>query len=184
LLRLWKILDIQPARLDFYGHGREANSLRQEITDRGLSRVHVNGGWTGAMELSTILAQTDLLVLPSETEGLPVVLLEAMAYGVPFVATNVGAVRTLADDNPDVCVVALDDTELKDGIEEMAKKIRGGQISGERLQSYHRRRYSHEHISQCWVDAMLNAEQFWNTLRARDPEIAKPPPVTNVRART
>ena len=163
LLQLWDDLDIQPARLDFYGHGEEGGNLRREIKDRCLRGVHVNGGWTGALELSAIFAQTDLLVLPSETEGLPVVLLEAMAYGVPFVATNVGAVGTLAEDNPDVCVVTLGDTELKNGIEEMARKIRAGEVRGERLQEYHRRRYSHECISQRWVEALLNADEFWTT---------------------
>jgi glycosyltransferase involved in cell wall biosynthesis len=184
LLQLWKALDIQPARLDFHGHGKETDNLRQEIEDRGLRGVHVNGGWTGVNELSAILARTDLVVLPSETEGLPVVLLEAMAYGVPFVATDVGAVCTFADDNPDVRVVALDDAALKDGIEEMGKKIRSGQIRGDRLQGYHRSRYSYEYLSRRWVDALLNAEQFWRTLSAMDPEIDKLSSEASVRSRT
>src|ERR1700726_1397369 len=95
LLDLWPDLDIQPARLDFYGHGEDRTALNSEIQRRGLSRqVRVNGPWSKSEELSAILSGTDLVVLPSETEGLPVVLLEAMAHGVPFVATDVGAVNT------------------------------------------------------------------------------------------
>jgi len=173
LLQIWRDLDIQPARLDFHGHGTEAEGLRQEIRRRELSGVYVNGGWTGAAELSEILARTDLLVLPSETEGLPIVLLEAMAHGVPFVATDVGGVRTLADGNPDVRVVPLSDVALKDGIEEMATKIRAGKVSGERLRGYHRCHYSHEYLSQRWIDALVNGDQFWTTLSRTDDRMAK-----------
>jgi glycosyltransferase involved in cell wall biosynthesis len=183
LLQIWRDLDIQPARLDFHGHGPEAEGLRQEIRRHELSGVYVNGGW-GEAELSEILARTDLLVLPSEAEGLPIVLLEAMAHGVPFVATDVGAVRTLADGNPDVRVVPLSDVALKEGIEEMATKIRTGKVSGERLQGYHMCYYSHGYLSQRWVDALVNADQFWTTLSRTDDRMAKLSSASSSQART
>jgi len=40
----------------------------------------------------------DMLLLPSHTEGLPNVVLEAMAMGVPVAGTDVGGVRDLLDD--------------------------------------------------------------------------------------
>jgi glycosyltransferase involved in cell wall biosynthesis len=162
LLDLWSELDIQPARLDFYGHGEEGTALNREIQRRGLSpQVRVNGPWSNPEELSAILSETDLMVLPSETEGLPVVLLEAMAHGVPFVATDVGAVKTLAQDNPDVRVVALESEALKGAIQELAHDIRGGCIRGDRLQQYHHAHYGYEALSERWLNALLNPERFW-----------------------
>jgi glycosyltransferase involved in cell wall biosynthesis len=162
LLDLWSELDIQPARLDFYGHGEEGIGLNREIQRRGLStQIRVNGPWSKPEELSAILSVTDLVVLPSETEGLPVVLLEAMAHGVPFVATNVGAVKTLAQDNPDVRVVALDSEALKGAIQELARDIRYGCIRGDRLQQYHHTHYGYEALSERWLNALLNPERFW-----------------------
>jgi glycosyltransferase involved in cell wall biosynthesis len=102
-----------------------------------------------------------MVILPSETEGLPLVLLEAMAYGVPFVATDVGAVRTLAEDNPDVQVVPLDNEALIAAINDVATSIRSGRIRGGRLQEYHRSRYSYELLSKLWTEALLSPATFW-----------------------
>ena len=162
LLDLWSELDIQPARLEFYGHGEEREALNREIQRRGLSpQVRVNGPWSKPEELGAILSETDLVVLPSETEGLPVVLLEAMAHGVPFVATDVGAVKTLAQHNPDVRVVALEREALKGAIQELAHDIRSGCIRGDRLQQYHHAHYGYEMLSERWLNALLHPERFW-----------------------
>jgi glycosyltransferase involved in cell wall biosynthesis len=163
LLDMWPQLTIQPARLDFYGHGSERDQLVEAIRQRGLEgNVQVNGGWADASELAKIMSQTDLVVLPSKEEGLPVILLEAMAHGVPFVASDVGAVRTLAEDNPDVLVVPLDNGALKAAIEEMAAAIRTGRVQGDRLQDYHQARYSYEILSRQWIEALLYPEQLFS----------------------
>ena len=160
LLDLWPRLNIQPARLDFYGGGdcERVNSIAQSMGQA--KRIGVHGSFA-ATQLPEILEAADLLILPSYEEGLPLVLMEAMAYGVPFVATDVGAVRTLAEDNPDVLVVSLEDEALIQGIREMARAVRAGRTDGQRLQSYHRQRYSYESVSRRWLEALLEPESFW-----------------------
>jgi len=111
--------------------------------------------------LPAIFDRADLLVLPSAGEGLPLVLMESMAYGVPFVATDVGAIRSLARDNPDVSVVPLSDAVLQLGIERMARAVRSGQIDGRRLQQYHRERYGYDLVANRWLQALLHPEEFW-----------------------
>jgi len=162
LLDIWRTYSGRSARLDFYGHGAEREGLEREIRRRGLeAKVHVNGGWSTSAELAAVMAATDLVVLPSESEGLPLVLQEAMAYGVPFVASDVGAVRTLAEDNPDVRVVPLETATFEQAIRGMERDIRAGKIGGRRLQDYHRARYGYERLAALWSKALLEPESCW-----------------------
>ena len=162
LLDYWPTLDIQPARLDFYGDGPELKRLESQVCARELKDVYVHGPFTCG-DLPRIYAETDMVVLPTNwPEGLPLVLLESMAYGVPFVASDIGAIRTLAEDNPNVCVVPFDETALKRGIEHMARAVRNGQIDGRRLQQYHRQRYGYDLLAARWLQALLHPEKFWD----------------------
>jgi len=82
-----------------YGEGE----LRQELLDYAAAlgldgNAIFAGAFTTREELSAIMAQTDLFVLPSILEGKPLAVVEAMAYGCPIVATCVGGVPELIQD--------------------------------------------------------------------------------------
>ena len=55
------------------------------------SQVHIPG-WLGVEERTKLLNATDILVLPSYAENLPMVVLEAFAQGIPVISTPVGAI--------------------------------------------------------------------------------------------
>ena len=56
-------------------------------------------------EVAPYLVASDLLLLPSDTEGLPGVVLEAGYFGVPTVGTDVGGIRECLIDNETGCIV-------------------------------------------------------------------------------
>lgn len=56
-----------------------------------LSRVHF-AGWVDQRRAAELLTESDVLVLPSYDEGLPLVILEALTAGVPVVCSPVGAI--------------------------------------------------------------------------------------------
>lgn len=84
------------ARLVIYGEGPEEAALNERAVALGISdRVHFAGY---SESLDSAYEQAGLFVLPSLSEGLPNVLLEAAARAVPIVATRVGGVPDLFED--------------------------------------------------------------------------------------
>ncbi len=71
-----------------FGDGPEREAIKRSIAAKGLTDLFILAGFR--TDVARFLPHLDLMVLPSYTEGLPVVLLEAFAAGVPAVATAVG----------------------------------------------------------------------------------------------
>jgi len=74
------------------GDGSLRKEIEQYITDNGLENFVILLGWVDHSSLSPLLNRMKLLVIPSDTEGLPNTMLEAMACGTPVLATPVGAI--------------------------------------------------------------------------------------------
>jgi glycosyltransferase involved in cell wall biosynthesis len=79
-----------------FGDGRLRESMSQRIVELGLDARFILAGFRD--DLDRIYPNLDLVVLPSHTEGLPNVALEAGAAGVPVVATAVGGTPEVVQD--------------------------------------------------------------------------------------
>lgn len=77
------------AHLAVAGQGPERPALERHAQEQAPGRVHFLGP---TAEPAALLGAADVVVLPSRTEGLPAVLIEAGLCGVPVVATDVGGV--------------------------------------------------------------------------------------------
>jgi glycosyltransferase involved in cell wall biosynthesis len=84
------------AGLIVIGEGRYRKRLEQQAADLGLNdSVYLPGYYDN---VPALMARSDLLCMPSRTEGLPITLLEAMAVGVPICASDVGEIRAVLGD--------------------------------------------------------------------------------------
>ncbi len=79
------------------GDGELREEVQRQVEQLGLSEhVHFLGS---RRDVSDLLAASDIFILPSLFEGLSVALLEAMAAGVPVVATAVSGTTTVVNDD-------------------------------------------------------------------------------------
>jgi glycosyltransferase involved in cell wall biosynthesis len=79
-------------RLDFFGT-KEVDRLRDYVSTKGLAHSVTVHGWIGQEEKVKALYESTMLVLPSHSEGIPNVILEAMATRTPIVSTLVGGLK-------------------------------------------------------------------------------------------
>ncbi|MEM6934579.1 MAG: glycosyltransferase [Pseudomonadota bacterium] len=97
--------------LTLVGDGEGRAPAEARVKELGLTESVTFTGYQSQGEVAQHLAQTDIFVLPSFAEGVPVVLMEAMASRVPVVATRVAGVPELVTDGESGFVVPPGDTE-------------------------------------------------------------------------
>jgi colanic acid/amylovoran biosynthesis glycosyltransferase len=105
--------------LTVVGDGRERPELEEIVARLELSEHVKFVGYQSQEEVKEYLRQSDLFVLPSFAEGVPVVLMEAMAMGVPVVATQIAGISELVEHNISGCLGPPGD------IKTLADAIRG-----------------------------------------------------------
>lgn len=111
----WQLLIIGQGPLD--------KVIRKIIKQYGLDKRVSLLGQVSHNQIPLWLNAADLLCLPSLNEGLPNVILEAMAVGKPVIASNVGGVKEIIDDNSGVLVPPGDSHRLALEIEKVIYKF-------------------------------------------------------------
>lgn len=77
-------------------------------------------GWLGQEAMSGLLSEASIFVLPSHAEGLPLALLDAMAWGLAPIVTNVGSISDAVVDGTNGCFVEVRDPKgLKDAMQSL-----------------------------------------------------------------
>lgn len=110
------------------GEGPDEEALRRQVSEADLDEVVVFEGTRTRAEVVAALHRADLLVVPSiptesgRREGIPVVLMEAMATGLPVVASNISGIPELVDNGTTgILVPPADPTAIADAVEALAK---------------------------------------------------------------
>ena len=153
LVRQWDALKDLVKVLHIHGRGPEQPAIEAFIAENGLhDRVRCCGAYPSGQAYADLLASYDLTLLPTVfPEGAPLVLLESMACGVPFVANGMGGIPDYATDNPDCIVVPVQPAFLN-GMRTMLEALSHGAIDQGRLQRYYLERYAHASIERKWLE--------------------------------
>jgi glycosyltransferase involved in cell wall biosynthesis len=124
-------------QLHLIGDGTERGKIESLGRELGVAGAVRFWGWQA--DAKPYYEMMDALLLPSYTEGLPNVVLEAMAMGVPVAATSVGGVPELLDEGRCGVVLSQDQTTWADGVAPLI-------VSADRRAEYARR--SRERIAE------------------------------------
>ena len=81
------------------GDGDTRSQIEAEIAARGLEETVELTGWMANAEVRERLANARALLLPSFAEGLPIVIMEAMAQGRPAISTYIAGIPELVDES-------------------------------------------------------------------------------------
>lgn len=101
----------QRFRVVIAGSGKEEDNLKKETAELEIDDVVEYAGWADEQKKTALLKACQVLVLPSYNEGLPVAILEAMSYGMPVVATDVGDIPSAVVEECNGCLVEPGDVE-------------------------------------------------------------------------
>ena len=109
-----------PLKLLVFGDGREREALSARATALGAAaRIR----WHGIVhDAASRFRAFDVFVLSSRTEGTPIVLFEAMAAGVPIVATGVGGVPDIVSSTEALLVPPEDSAALAEAVRQVYRE--------------------------------------------------------------
>ena len=106
------------------GDGMDYESMKQKAASMQLNDRVTFTGMLQGNELVDVIASGDFLVLSSNYENMPVVILEAFACGLPVVSTNVGGIAEIVDESNGILVPPHDSEKLADAMRKMLQSFK------------------------------------------------------------
>ena len=123
LLESLKIIDDKG--IDFQctliGEGMDLDLMKEKAKELQLINKVSFTGLLQGQALADELSSGDFLVLSSNYENMPVVILEALASGLPVVSTNVGGIKEMIDDTKGILVEPRNKEALAEAMIKMIK---------------------------------------------------------------
>ena len=103
------------------------------------------------MDVPRILAAFDVFALTSKSEGLPLVVPEAMATGLPVVSTAVGGIPGVVDEGVTGFLTSVDEGELRDRLGRLIADPARARTMGARARELALERYSAERMTDDYL---------------------------------
>jgi glycosyltransferase involved in cell wall biosynthesis len=82
-------------RLDIAGHGTDYEQVAHQIKAAHLEAIVELKGWVKHEQKMELLQKADLFILPTHFEGFPNSLIEAMAAGLPVIASDIDPIKSI-----------------------------------------------------------------------------------------
>lgn len=176
LIRAGKLLEEDDVRIEIYGYGDLEGDYREAIAKESITNVELCGPVDGREAMLELFRESDLFACPSvqatdgDMDGIPTVLMEAMAAGLPVLSTDLSGIPDLVEDG--ITGLVCDPTP-----ESIAKRIQAYyrlpdaavaamiETASERIRSDYNSEHLVENLLRVWagerIDLMIVS---WNNL--------------------
>ena len=139
----------------FIGEGPQRKDWEGLVQVLGLSgRVFFTGV---RKDMSSMYAAMDIMVLPSYEEAMPMCVLEAMAAGLPVVATRVGAIPEVVDQQSGIVVEPRDAMTLAEAMLRLLQNPEAARAMGEAGRKRIQQKYSSDAMAQQYMNIYSQA---------------------------
>lgn len=140
------------AHLVLIGDGQLRTLYEKRIRDLSLGDRITITGWLQPDEVRAWLQEADLFVFPSRNEGFGIALLEAMAAGVPVIASSVGGIPEVVGEMNHTLVKSMTSAEFAKAITELVTNKEMLESLSVRVQK-HASRYRFSKTVQSYIDS-------------------------------
>jgi glycosyltransferase involved in cell wall biosynthesis len=151
------------ARLLIAGDGPQRQAIQDDISARGLDHAVRLLGFR--RDVAALLSAADLFVSASVSEGSPVAVLEAMAHGLPVVATSVGDVPAVVSPAGGLVVPAGSPVSLATAISDALDAPDAMRAIGEAAAVY----VAEHHSARHWADVVVDVYRDLASVRTSAP---------------
>jgi L-malate glycosyltransferase len=134
--------------LHIAGDGPEREMLEKLVLDLGLASHVTFHGLLQRPEIVKLLHSCDIFALSSDYETFGVVVIEAMACGLPVVSTRCGGPESIITDDWLGLLTQKDDISFTQGLLDIVKRVRENRFDPRRISAHAYNVYSYEAIGQ------------------------------------
>lgn len=139
--------------VDLVGDGPLTGSLSEGLVSSERLHVEFHGWVPDGPELDEFFLRADVFVQPSRSEGIPKVLLKAMAHGLPIIATNVGGIPDIVTDGVNGLLVPPDDAaQLAAGIARLLAERELAERLGRSALDFASRHTARRQVAEIWLE--------------------------------
>lgn len=155
LIEIFSKIKTKNTNLYIIGDGEEYSNLENQIKELKLeNRVYLLG-YKNQDEIKEYMLKSCIFAMTSETEGLPMVLLEAMNYGIPCIAfeTDSGVKDIISNDNNGYVIKNRNKKKYIACLEKMLKdKKKLKELSTNAIKTSHK--FKEEEITKIWISIL------------------------------
>ena len=149
-----QVLKTHPdCRLNLIGDGELLEEVKGYVQTLGIQeKVEFLGNQSN---IYPFLQQSDIFLLPSKFEGMPMTIIEAMGTGLPIVASAVGGVPDMLEDNVSGMLVSCDPEQTAQAVRQLLDKNDLREKLGTNALA-ESEKFSAEHMASCYCNVYTN----------------------------